>query len=82
MFFVCNSGLAPIKRLELQCFNGLLLNRLLNNNYNNRNYDIFFGVGDLISLEVLRFEAKFKSNLNHVTIHHYIGGCWLSIIVD
>ena len=72
--FSCNlQRNSSLQKLNFIVFKNCFFNRLLNHNYNYRFYDVFFVVGDIISLEVLRLESKFKSNLKHVTVHRYIG---------
>lgn len=73
MFSICLQKKSSLDKLNYMVFKSCFINRLLNHNYNDRFYDVFFSVGDIISLEVLRLENKFKSNLNHVTVHRYIG---------
>jgi ribosomal protein L19 len=73
MFYLNTRSLISLDKINFIVFKGLMINRLLNFNYNDRLYNVFFSVGDIISLEVLRTESKFKNLLKHVTIHRYIG---------
>lgn len=66
-------SISNFNKVDFSLMKLYFLNRLINNNYNNNYYDIFFSVGDIISLEVLRTENKFKSLLKHTTVHRYIG---------
>jgi ribosomal protein L19 len=73
MFYLNTKSLNSLEKINFIVFKSLIINRLLNFNYNDRLYNVFFTVGDIIELEVLRIESKFKSILKHVTIHRYIG---------
>lgn len=73
MFNISLQKVSSVNKLTFMIFKNCFINRLLNHNYNDQFYDIFFSVGDIISLEVLRLENKFKSSLKHVTVHRYIG---------